>query len=73
MARILFTWELGGGSGHVRPYVDIISALLTRGHEISFALRNLHLAQPVLGDLNVRCFQAPYLLPRFCAVVLPVD
>ncbi|MGB1884984.1 MAG: glycosyltransferase [Gammaproteobacteria bacterium] len=73
MARILFTWELGGGSGHVRPYVDIITTLLTQGHEVSFALRNLHVAQPVLGDLNVRCFQAPYLLPRFCDVVLPVD
>ena len=25
MANILFTWELGGGSGHVSPYIDLIN------------------------------------------------
>ncbi len=40
MAKILFTWELGGGLGHVVPYLGVIAGLQHRGHRVAFALRD---------------------------------
>lgn len=73
MARILFTWELGEGSGHTTPYLDLIARLTTAGHEVGFALRSLHRANVQLRGLGARWYQAPYMLPRHAQVVLPVN
>lgn len=62
MARILFTWELGGGMGHMAPYLPLINGLRDKGHEVAFALRNLGLAQTTLGKWDIPYFQAPVLL-----------
>jgi UDP:flavonoid glycosyltransferase YjiC (YdhE family) len=61
MARYLFAWELGGGSGHCVNLEPLIGGLVRRGHEVFIAARDLHVAQRVIGGLNVSFFQAPIL------------
>jgi UDP:flavonoid glycosyltransferase YjiC (YdhE family) len=59
MARILFTWELGGGMGHVVPYLETINAIHKTGHRLYFAMRDLSFAEQVFHGLPVTYFQAP--------------
>ena len=72
MAKILFTWELGEGVGHMLPYVGLIKKLISEGHEVHYAIRTLHRAHELFGDLNVKFHHAPYILPRYVKVELPI-
>lgn len=56
IATILLAWELGGGLGHIRPLLRIAHALVERGHQPVFAVRNLIEAWPVYRG---KCF--PFL------------
>lgn len=71
MARILFTWELGGGTGHVAPYIPLIEALRQQGHTVAFALRDLKFAESVLGSRNIPYFQAPVMLGKTLPEITP--
>jgi UDP:flavonoid glycosyltransferase YjiC (YdhE family) len=62
VARILFTWELGGGMGHIAPYLTLARGLRQKGHEVAFTLRDLRLAEISLGAENFPYFQAPVML-----------
>ena len=62
LAHILFAWELGGGFGHVAPHLPVIDGLLARGHQVSFALRNVANTARFFEQRNVRCLQAPFRL-----------
>ena len=62
MARILFTWELGGGMGHVAPYLPLAKGLRDKGHEVAFVLRDLQFAETSLGEHNFPYYQAPVVL-----------
>ena len=62
MARILFTWELGGGMGHVAPHLPLAIGLRNKGHEVAFILRDLRFAETSLGRHNFPYFQAPVIL-----------
>jgi len=59
MAKILFTWELGEGSGHIVPHFDLLSRLVKKGHQVYFAAKNLSLAVKNLEHIGVNCIQAP--------------
>ena len=59
MARILFTWELGEGNGHIVPHFDLLSRLVKKGHQVFFAAKNLSLAVEYLEPICVKCIQAP--------------
>lgn len=59
MAKIVFAWELGAGLGHIVPYIRLVDALKSKGHEAIFIVRDLASAVPILGRYNVPCFQAP--------------
>ena len=63
MARILFTWELGGGLGHTLSHRALMEALITDGHEIWFAMRNLEQAAKLFEGIEVHCIQAPRNIP----------
>lgn len=71
MARILFTWELGGGMGHVAPYLPLIEGLRQQGHTVAFALRNLKFAESVLGSRDIPYFQAPVMLGKTLPEINP--
>ena len=62
MSRILFTWELGGGMGHVAPYLPLAKGLRDKGHEVAFVLRDLCFAETCLGQNDFSYFQAPVAL-----------
>lgn len=64
MARILFTWELGGGIGHVAPYLPLANSLREKGHEVAFILRDLRMAETSLGQDDFPYFQAPVTLRK---------
>lgn len=59
MARILFVWELGLGFGHLSPYLEIVRALRSKGHEIIFAARDVENADRVFAREGVPILQAP--------------
>ena len=60
MARILFVWELGGGRGHLLPMRDLAAPLVADGHRVTFALRELRLAETVLNGTGIDWLQAPH-------------
>jgi len=60
VAKILITWELGGGSGHLVPVRPVIAGLIKRGHRVVAALRDVPRAGAVLADCPVRLLQAPF-------------
>ena len=68
MPRALFCWEIGEGSGHVRPYLGVLRALRERGWEVALALKNTS----VIGDEMRRgewtVFQAPVCLNEFTGI-----
>lgn len=62
MARVLCAWELGGGTGHLYRLAAVARALRARGHEVTFAVRDLARAAPILGDDHAGVLQAPVWL-----------
>ena len=60
MANILFTWEIGAHLGHLGKLRALMPLARQQGHTLSAALKSLNLADQVLGELQYRCFQAPY-------------
>lgn len=59
MARILMTWELGAGYGHLAPLLSLARPLQADGHTVMFAVRDLTGAEAVLGASGIPYFQAP--------------
>lgn len=62
MTSILLAWELGAGTGHCVNLKPIAERLIERGHDITFAARDLATAKRVFGPLRVSYFQAPFLV-----------
>lgn len=60
MKKILLTWELGGGLGHIIPMRTLAKQFLDMGHEVYLALMDLTHAAEVFSGLNVKLLQAPY-------------
>jgi UDP:flavonoid glycosyltransferase YjiC (YdhE family) len=59
MARILLTWELGSGLGHVANLASIAKALRQRGHQVVAALRDPAAFQSFFEPLGVATIAAP--------------
>lgn len=59
MKRILFTWELGVGLGHIVPIKQRCARL--QAHELYVALRDLRHAATVFKDTNTTLLAAPFL------------
>ena len=59
MARILMTWELGAGYGHLAPLLSLARPLKAQGHTLMFAARDIASAESVLGASGIPFFQAP--------------
>ena len=64
MSRILFSWELGAGLGHLNRMLPVARALRERGHDVFLAVQDLSKVQRLLapGD-DFLWFQAPAWLP----------
>jgi UDP:flavonoid glycosyltransferase YjiC (YdhE family) len=59
MKRILFTWELGTGLGHIVPIKQ--RCALLQEHKLYVALRDLRLAAEVFKGTNATLLAAPFL------------
>jgi len=64
MANIVFTWELGGGFGHVGRFRPIAERLLDAGHRVTMIVKDLKRAAVFLADFDIRLFQAPVKISR---------
>lgn len=71
MSRILFSWELGGGYGHIGSFLNLGRELRERGHEVMFALKDLSRAENLLGCHGFDLLQAPLWLPLPVGVPQP--
>jgi UDP:flavonoid glycosyltransferase YjiC (YdhE family) len=74
MARILMTWELGMGLGHLNKLVALADPLKSAKHDIVFAVRDPGYAAPILDRAGMRFYQCPInpqTLPpsvKFCSL-----
>jgi UDP:flavonoid glycosyltransferase YjiC (YdhE family) len=59
MARILMTWELGAGLGHLVPLLTLAGGLRSRGHQVEMALRDPDAAEPFLRRTGIPCHAIP--------------
>jgi UDP:flavonoid glycosyltransferase YjiC (YdhE family) len=57
--RILLTWELGGGLGHLGTLRPIAQTLLSRGHQVFLAARNIRTAIAAFSDSSICLLPAP--------------
>ena len=71
MATILFCWELGGGLGHVAPYLKLADELVRRDHRIEFALRETAATGRLLRQHGYSYMQAPIPVGRRPGIRLP--
>lgn len=56
---VLYAWELGQDLGHLLRFLTPALKLRERGHEVSFAVRDLSNAEQTLGMRGLRIMQAP--------------
>jgi hypothetical protein len=59
MARLLITWELGGGFGHIVRMRPLAERLCAHGDEVFVATKDVPRTSAALESLPVRCLQAP--------------
>src|SRR5689334_17322175 len=71
MSTILFTWEQGGGLGHMIPLLPVASALAQSGHRVFLALRDISRARAIFTDENIQILQAPVKLEGPREPILP--
>ena len=60
MKKILFTWELGAGLGHIIHIKKLASHFLANGDTVYVALMDLSHAASVFAGMDVKLLQAPY-------------
>jgi UDP:flavonoid glycosyltransferase YjiC (YdhE family) len=59
VARILVTWELGEGLGHLAGLAPIVRECIARGHEVFAAVRDTAKAKQALAESELQILQAP--------------
>lgn len=64
MAKILCVWELGEDLGHLAQFSVVSKELLSRGHEVYFAARDLSRSDSFFPEQQVCLLQAPVWQPR---------
>jgi len=65
LGRVLITWELGGGLGHLLPLRGLAGRLVDHGHFVSLAARDLVAAGKLFTGLPVCFYQAPHRIEPF--------
>ena len=71
MKRVLLTWELGGGLGHIIQIRAFAEQFLAMGNEVYIALMDLSHAANVFAGMNVKLLQAPYKTGYRAKAILP--
>lgn len=69
----MFAWELGGDYGHLSRLLPVARELVSRGHSVVFAVRDLMGAEVLLTPHGVRAFQAPLWLGSVTNLPEPIS
>jgi UDP-N-acetylglucosamine transferase subunit ALG13 len=64
MGKILCCWELGEDYGHIGQFFPVIKALVARGHEVFFAVKDLSKIGDFAWPSGVVIVQAPIWLEK---------
>lgn len=59
MGKVLCIWELGSSLGHITRLARVAEELISKKHDVSFAISELKHADQTLSYLDVPFFQAP--------------
>ncbi|MHA6845578.1 glycosyltransferase [Ralstonia syzygii] len=59
ISRILFAWELGANLGHLARDLPVAQQLRALGHDVLFAVKDVHVATQLLKPAGFRFVQAP--------------
>ena len=59
MGKIVFTWEFGGGLGHIQYDLPLAKELQERGHEVFCVMKDVVNADKILGQHGIKVLQAP--------------
>jgi len=59
MGHIIFTWELGGGAGHVSGFLPVARQLKAKGHSVQLIVSDIVTAECLLADEGIDYIQAP--------------
>ncbi len=59
MAKVLFTWELGMGLGHIVPIKSLAKHFVAEGHDVYIALKDLKHGHAFFSDMPITILQAP--------------
>jgi len=70
--RVLLTWELGAGLGHLVPLRRLADALIQSGHRVALAAQDLAGAGRLFRGLNVDLWQAPFKTTRSAGDIQPI-
>jgi len=62
MGTLVFVWELGGGYGHVSPFIPVMLRLLNRGHKVACIVKSLLFADKLLRPYAIPFFQSPLMV-----------
>jgi len=73
LAKIVFTWEIGAGTGHITPYLKLIQLLEADGHHIFFIIKSSEKAQSLFRHTRVTWLQAPITSIRPVTNIKSVD
>ena len=71
MSRVFFAWELGGGYGHLGPFRPIAELLMSRGHQVTIAAREVERANIVFGPTGAAVVQAPLCTKTYSGLEEP--
>jgi len=71
VSRVLFAWELGGGYGHLGPFLPVARALVERGHEVTLAVRDVERANIAFKLPAVKIVQAPLCVKTYKGLAEP--
>ncbi len=72
MSRVLFTWELGEGLGHVTSQRPLAAALQERGHKVVLAVRNVRSAATAFEGSGLSFIQCPHQTWQVAARFRPI-
>ncbi|NOZ53056.1 MAG: glycosyltransferase family 1 protein [Gammaproteobacteria bacterium] len=62
MGHILFTWELGGGAGHISGFLPVARQLKEQGHSVQLIVNDVVTAEWLLAGEDIDYMQAPLYL-----------
>ena len=64
LMKVLFSWEIGAGMGHLHPHEPVLKHLCEVGHEVIVIARDVAKARKAFGHLSLTTLQSPISLEK---------